>query len=58
MSHAKHIHSVEVRAPSLDDMRAARLAGHEAEALAPISEISEVRWQSNFPRRDKPNAAI
>lgn len=55
MSRPNHIHQVGAREPTVDEMIMARRTGREATALQPIGEISEVRWQPHFPRRDKPN---
>jgi hypothetical protein len=55
MSHLRHIHQVSGREPTLQEMVAARKAGRDAEATAAVSEISEVHWKPEYPRRDKPD---
>jgi hypothetical protein len=55
MSHTKHIHTVNPRQPTLQEMTAARAAGRDQEALAMVSDMQATHWSPDFPRRDKPN---
>lgn len=55
MSQLKHIHYINAREPTLAEMKAARMAGRDGDALAMQTDMDAVQWQPNFPRRDKPN---